>query len=103
MGFAVERRVARNVMRDVGDVYLKFEVSVGEQSHANGVIEVARCFAVNGDDSEVAKITTAGQLGLCDFLFFVSRFGQDFVGKNVRQVMLANYEFDVHALSLIHI
>ena len=32
MGFAVERRVARNIMRDVGDVYLKFEVSVGEQS-----------------------------------------------------------------------
>src|ERR1700691_1564715 len=97
MGFAVERRVARNIMRDVGDVYLKFEVSVGEKSHADGIVEIARRFAVNGDDSKIAKITAAGQLRLYDFLFFVSRFGQNVVGENVGQVMLANYDFDVHA------
>ena len=97
MGFAVERRVARNIMRDVGDVYLKFEVSVGEKSHADGIVEIARRFAVNGDDSEIAEIAAAGELRPCDFLFLVSRFGQNFVGKNVRQVMLANYDFDVHA------
>ncbi|HXN86374.1 MAG TPA: hypothetical protein VN867_09890 [Candidatus Binataceae bacterium] len=76
---------------------MKLEISVGEQFHANGVVEVARRFAVNGDDGEIAKITAPGQLGFCDFLFFVSRFGQNFVGKNVRQVMLANDDFDVHA------
>jgi hypothetical protein len=84
-------------MRDVGDVYLKFEVSVGEKSHADGVVEIARRFAVNGDDSEVPEIAASRELGFCYFLFFVSRFGQNVVGENVGQVMLANYDFDVHA------
>src|ERR1700691_4755327 len=84
-------------MRDVGDVYLKFEVSVREQCHADGVVEVVRDFSVKRDDGEIAEVAASGEFGFCHFLFLVSRFSQNFVGKNVGQMMLANDDFDVHA------
>ena len=70
-------------MRYVGDVHLKLEMPVGQSGYADGVVEVARRFAVNGDDGKIAEIAAAGELGFCHFLFLVSRFSQNFVGENV--------------------
>src|ERR1700733_8711396 len=84
-------------MRDVGDMYLKLEVPIGQRGHADGVVEIARGFAVNGDDGELAEIAASREFGFCDFLFFVSGFNQNFFGENMRQVMLANDDFDIHA------
>ena len=46
-------------MADVGDVDLEGVVAVGEPVHPNGVIEIARGFAIDGDDVEVAEILAA--------------------------------------------
>ena len=47
-------------MADVRNVDLKRVVAVREPLHPNGVIEIARGFAIDGDDIEIAKILAAG-------------------------------------------
>src|ERR1700722_2759804 len=96
MGFAVERRVARDVMGNVGDVYLKLEVTVGQSGDAHGVVEVSRRFSVDGDDGEIAKISAAREFRFFHLLLLVARFDQNFIGEDVRQMMLANDYFNIH-------
>ncbi len=48
--FAVERGFAADVVRDVGDVHLQLEVSIGQRADENGVVEIARGFAINRND-----------------------------------------------------
>ena len=59
-GFEVERGAGADVVADVGDVDLEFEVAVGEGLDEDGVVEVAGGFAVDGDDGEVAEVAAAG-------------------------------------------
>ena len=56
---AIERRIAAHVVRHVGDVHLQLAVAVRQRADVNGVVEIARRFAVNGDDGQVAEIAAA--------------------------------------------
>ena len=58
-GFLIERGAGRDVLGDVGDVNLQFEVVVRQHADENGVVEVARSFAVDGDDGKVAEVAAA--------------------------------------------
>src|SRR5579875_246834 len=94
--FAVEFGSAADVMSDVGDVDLQFEAAVGAARNVDGVVEILRGLAVNSDDGQVTKIAAARDVLGTDFRRNGARFGDDFRGENVRKVMLANDNFDVH-------
>ena len=62
------------------------------------VVEIARCFAVNRDDGQIAEIAPPVEIrfrGTCCRRCRASAI--DFIGKNVRQMMLADHDFDVDA------
>ena len=75
-------------MRDIGDRH--------DQSPAaplllakNSIVEIARCFAVNGDQRQITQIFTPDQIRLLDLVrqrlvFFQCRFG-----KLKRQIVFA--------------
>src|SRR5580704_10183385 len=95
--FVVERRCGADVVRDVGDVNLQTPCAVGFVLDVYGVVEVARGFAVDGDDGQMAEIFAALRVGFGDGLRERFGFVRDFGRKNVRQVMLANDDLDVYA------
>ncbi len=95
-GFVVERGAWRDIVGDVGNVHLKLEVTVVEEADGDGVVEVARGFAVDGHDGELAEVATGAGLGGGNGRLDGLRFGQNFSRKMVREVKLANDDFDVH-------
>ena len=62
-GFEVEVGAGADVVADVGDVDLELPVAIRERLDENGVVEVARSFAVYGDDGEAAEVPTNIPLG----------------------------------------
>ena len=55
--FLIERRIGRDVVGHVGDMYLEFVVPALNLTNSDGIVEVAGGFAVDGDDREIAEIT----------------------------------------------
>src|SRR5262249_34682555 len=96
-GFLIERRAGRNVLGDVGDVDLQFVVTVLELAHVDGVIEVTRGFTVDGDDRKRAIVAPLTERARWDDGFDGLRFLEHFGGEAVRQVELADHDFDVDA------
>jgi hypothetical protein len=74
---------------------LQVPATVGAMLDVNGIVEIARSFAVNGDDGQVAKIFAAGALGFANGLRATLGFVKDFGGEDVREMMLANDDFRV--------
>ena len=62
-------------MRDVGDVHLQMPRAVGAALDVDGVVEIARGFAVDGDDGQMAKIFAALRVGIADRLRRAFGFG----------------------------
>src|ERR1019366_624149 len=96
-GFLIERRVGRYVLGDVGDVDLQFVVAVLELPDVDGVVEIARGFAVDGDDGKLAVVAAVsqcvgGNVG-CDGLGFFDHLRRE----AMRQVKLADHDLDVDA------
>src|ERR1017187_904087 len=98
-GFLIERRVGGYVLGDVGDVDLQFIVAVFELADVDGVVEIARGFAIDGDDGKLAVVAAVAQCvggnhgfyaGL-DGLGFFDYFGREAMG----QVKLADHDLDV--------
>ena len=50
-----------HVVADVGDVDVQRVVAVGQPVHPDGVVEIARGFAVDGDDVAAAEIAAVGR------------------------------------------
>src|SRR5271165_2580581 len=84
-------------MSYVGDVHLQLEVAVGHAAHADGVVEIARGLAVDGDDGQRAIIATVAQLGRRDERLELLRLLQHLDGKFMWQVVLADDDLDIHA------
>ncbi len=96
-GFEVESRVGANILGYVGDVDFELVTgAVGAFAHQNRIVEVARGFTVDGDDGQRAKVGPArcfSGIEMCD----AARFGEDVLGKDPRQLVLANHYLDVDA------
>jgi hypothetical protein len=96
-GFLIECGTGGDVLSDVGDVNLQFEIVVGQLADQDRVVEVAGSFSVDGDDGERAEVAAAAEFGRRDgsgnFLGFV----QDCGGEMVREVEFADDDFDVDA------
>ncbi len=84
-------------MRYVGDMDLKFVVTVGERGYVDGVVKIARGFAVDRDDGKISKIAPAVEIGLGYGLRGGLGFGDGIFREYVRQMMLADDDFDVDA------
>src|ERR1019366_2140811 len=96
-GFPIERRVGSHVVGYVGDVDLQFVVAIFQLADVDGIVEIARGFAIDGDNRKLAGIA-AGTQG----------FGRDVGGnglgffdhcwrKAVGQVKLADHDLDIDA------
>ena len=62
----------------------------------DGVVEVAGGFAVDGDDRQIAEVAAGGDdfgVEMGDF----AGFGEDFVGEDAREMVLADNDLDVDA------
>ena len=95
--FEVERGAGMDVVGDVGDVDLKMPVAGGGVVvDENGVVEVAGGLAVDGDDGQVAEVAAGGD----DFGVEMSDsagFGENLVGEDAREMVLADDHLDVDA------
>jgi hypothetical protein len=96
-GFLIEGGVGRDVLSDVGDVDLEFEIIVGEHADVDGVVEVAGGFSVDGDDGERAEVAAVAEFGAGDrggdLLCFFQRGG----GEMMREMEFADDDFDIYA------
>src|SRR5579863_4242424 len=84
-------------MRDIGDVYLQLVVSVWKRSNVYRVVEIARRLAVNCDDGKIAEIAAGAQIRTGHLLRRGVRFGKRSIREHMRQMMLPDNNFDVHA------
>ena len=84
-------------MRHVRNVDLQLEVAIRHAAHGDRIVEVARGFAVDGDDGKRAVIVPMAQLARRNYRIELLRLLQHLDRKAVRQVKLANDDFDVHA------
>ena len=64
--------------------------------HQDCVVEVARRFAVDGDDGKPAKIGLPAAASSAE-MRDPARLGQHIFGEDARQLVLADHHFDVHA------
>ena len=94
---AVQGRSAPHVMRNVGDVHLQLPVAVFEALHVHRVVKIARRFAVNRDDRQIAEVAPPGALDIAHGMRRRGGFRQHVRGKFVRQMMLADQDLHVHA------
>ena len=84
-------------MGHIGDVDLEFVVAIFEWADVDGIVKIAGSFTVDGDDRKLAVVASAahgfgGNFGRDGLRFF------DYFGREaVRQVELADHDFDVDA------
>src|SRR5581483_5607734 len=84
-----------DVMADVRNMYVQGEIAVFQALHPDRVVEVAGGFAVDGDDIEAAEIPAAFQLPGSNHAGDLLRLLHDFGWELMRQVVLADHDFDV--------
>src|ERR1019366_7313272 len=93
--FLVECGVGGDVLCYVGDMHLQLEIAVGEIAHGDGVVKVARSLAVDGDDGQSAEIAAVAKFLRRDDGAYILRLFKRCRGKVMRQVKLADGDFDV--------
>src|SRR5215472_7550484 len=93
--FLVESCSGTDILGDVSDVHLKMP-AVPSAFDVNGVIEIARGFAIDGHNRQMAKIFTSRAFGLADGPGAKLRFLEDLAREGMRQVMLSDDDFGVY-------
>jgi hypothetical protein len=78
-------------------VDLEMPTAVGAMLDVDSVVKVASGFAVDGDDGEMAEIFAALAVGIADGNSTMFGVAEDFGGKRVREMVLANDNFGVDA------
>ena len=84
-------------MRNIGYVHLEMPVAFSAAFDVDGIIEVARGFAVDRNDRQAAKIFAACALGIADGRSAPLRLLHDFGGKKVWKMVFADDDFGVDA------
>ena len=95
-GFEIEGGVGSDVLGHVGDVDLQLVAAVGALGDENGVVEVAGGLAVDGDDGQPRKSAPAGSSLLVE-MRDGARLGEHMLGKDPRQLVLADHHLHVDA------
>ena len=92
---AVERLHGANVMRHVSDVDGEMPAG-GAAFHVDGVVEIARGFAVDGHNGQVAKVRAGSGLAWVHGMSRALSFFKDLRVEDVGQVVFADDDFGVH-------
>src|SRR6267143_424168 len=95
--FLVKCAAGSNVMRDVRDVDLEVPASISAMLDVDGIVKVARGFAVNGDDGKMAKILAPVAIRIAHRLRTNLRFLQSFSRERMREVVFADDNLGVNA------
>jgi hypothetical protein len=82
---------------DVGDVDIEAEIAFRQLFNPNSIVEVAGGFAINGHHIKAAEIASDGNLFGGNRLACTLRLLDYFGGKAVREMMLADRDFDIDA------
>src|SRR5207302_2879573 len=96
-GFPIQGGVGRDVLSNVGDVDLQFEIVIGEHADQDCVVEVAGGFSIDGDDRERAEVAAVAEFGAGNGGRDLLRFFQSGGGKMMREMEFADNDFDVDA------
>jgi hypothetical protein len=96
-GFQIDGRAFADVVRDVGDMHMQLKIPVRQAANEDGVVEVAGGFAVNRDDWQRAVVLPVVKLAGVDDRIELLSLLQHLDGEAVRQVELADHDFDVDA------
>src|SRR2546422_9473709 len=80
-----------------GNVPWQGQAAVGALLDVNGIVKVTRRLAVNGDNRQMAEVFSSSKRLFADGLRSAVRFFLDFPGEHVREMVLADDDFDVHA------
>jgi hypothetical protein len=81
----------------VRDVNLQLVAAMGQATHIDRVVEIARRFAVDGHDRQRAEITAATERRGIHLLGNGARLGQYLLREGVRQMMLADDDLSIDA------
>ena len=84
-------------MGDIGNVDVKFVVPALQAAHQHGIVKVAGRFSVDGHNRQVAIINPAGNLAGWNDRTDLLRLFQNFRRENMRDVVLADDHFHIHA------
>ena len=84
-------------MRNVSDVDLELEIPVREALHNHGVVEVARGFAIDGDDGQRTKVAAMPELAGGNDRLELLRLLQYLDREAVRKMKLADDDLDIDA------
>src|SRR5260221_9084946 len=84
-------------MADVGNVDVQGEISIRQRIDPDGVVEIARGFAVNRYYVHAAKIAAALRLRVRNGDEYILRLLHRIWREAMRQVVLANHNLDIHA------
>ena len=95
--FLIKCAAGSDVMRDIRNMDLQTPAAVSPVFDVDGVVKIACRLAVDGDNGQMAKILAPFPFRLTHRLCAKLRFVQDFSGKGMGQVVLANDDFDVNA------
>ncbi len=96
-GFAIERRLGKNVVGHIGDVNLQKPTAILAAIDVNGIVEIARGFTVDSDYGKFSKILATCAIGFGDGKSESFGFVKNFLREKVGKVMLANDDFRVDA------
>src|SRR5579863_542854 len=96
-GFLIEGAIGSDVLGNVGDVNVQFEIIVGQLADEDGVVEVASGFSVDGDDGEVAEVAAVLEFAGRDDRGNRLRFLESGGWKMMREMKFADDDFDVDA------
>src|ERR1035437_8957316 len=97
LGFQIDGRSGAHIVADVGDVDVQGEVAVREATDPDGVVEIARRLAIDGDDGHVAEVAAPLDVGLGDPSGHRLRLLDDLGRELVGQVGLADDDLHVDA------
>src|SRR5580658_5096699 len=86
-----------HIVADIGDVHLQRPISVVEPIDPYRIVEIARGFAIDSDDIEIAKIASGCQLLSVDLQRNGPGLFESIVRKFMRDVMGANQDLDIDA------
>jgi len=83
-------------VRDVGDMDLEEPDAVLTTLDVNGIVKVARGFAVDGDNGKLAEVFATGAFGFGDRRGETFGFLLDFAREEMREMVFADNDFGVH-------
>ena len=92
-------------MRDVGNMHLQFVIAIGKAFDADGIVEVARGFAINGDDRQMPEVASFPQRDriMFELLYGCGIRNSELIGINLDYIRLSSEAILIRAMVPEHV